>query len=92
MILSLGNSGTKKFVEQRKCRFRSLDEDLARQRLAELDAATRLADLGSLTSVGLHKLNGPLANYWSININGPWRIVFIFRDGNAEDVMIMDTH
>ena len=92
MIVSFGNSDTKKFAETGKSKFRGLDEELASQRLIELDAATKLADLGSLNSVGLHKLNGPLSDYWSIDVNDPWRVVFVFRDGNAEDVMIMDTH
>ena len=53
---------------------------------------TNLADLSPLRSVGLHKLKGNLAGYWAMSINGPWRLCFQFRDGNAHNVMIVDYH
>jgi len=42
--------------------------------------------------VGLHKLKGSLRAYWSIDINGRWRILFKFRNGNAYEVHIIDPH
>jgi toxin HigB-1 len=48
--------------------------------------------LGRLNSVGLHKLKGNLRNFWSIDVNGPWRILFKFKDGDAHEVHIADTH
>lgn len=92
MIKSLSGSATVQFVRQGKSKFAGLDEDLAKQRIAELHAATSLADLGKLNSVGLHKLKGPLSVFWSIDVNGRWRIIFKFRDGNAYEVKITDTH
>lgn len=55
-------------------------------------AATSLESFGKLQSVGLHKLKGALSDFWSININGPWRIHFQFHDGNAYEVHIADPH
>ena len=75
-----------------KSKFAGLDDELAVQRLGELDAANGLSDLGLNKSVGLHKLKGNLADYWSVKINGPWRIVFRFDDGHAYDVEIVDYH
>ena len=92
MIKSLSGSATVQFVRQGKSKLAGLDEDLAIQRIAELHAATSLADLGKLNSVGLHKLKGPLSVFWSIDVNGRWRIIFKFRDGNAYEVKITDTH
>jgi toxin HigB-1 len=69
-----------------------MDQTLARQRLAELNAAPSLNALSPLRSVGLHKLKGDRAGSWAIKINGPWRIVFRFKDGNAHDVEIVDYH
>lgn len=85
-------SRTRQFLLRGKSRFSGLDEDLARQRLAELNAATRLEDLGALRSVGLHKLKGNLGDFWSIDVNGPWRILFRFEDGDAHEVHIHDPH
>ncbi len=58
----------------------------------ELNAATSLLDFGRLNSVGLHKLKGDLKGYWSIDVNGPWRILFKFDTGNAYEVHIHDPH
>ena len=92
MIRSIRGSATRQFVEQGKSKFSGLDVDLARQRLSELSAAPSLDVLGKLQSVGLHKLKGSLRKFWSIDINGPWRILFGFRDGHAYEVHITDPH
>jgi toxin HigB-1 len=92
MISSVLGSATRQFVENDKSKFSGLDVDLANQRLAQLNAATSLDALGQLRSVGLHKLKGSLRAFWSIDINGPWRILFKFHDGNAYEVHIADPH
>ena len=92
MIMNIRDSSTKKFVELGKSKFSGMDAIMADQRFGELDAATKLDDLKTLNSVGLHKLNGPLKDFWSININGSWRLIFRFDGGNAYDVQIADTH
>ncbi len=60
--------------------------------LAILDAATSLADIGSLRSVGLHKLSGNRSGQWAVTVNARWRICFRFSDGDAHDVEIVDYH
>jgi proteic killer suppression protein len=92
MIRSVKGSATHQFVTGGRTRFRGLDEDLARQRLAELNAASSLDALSPLRSVHLHKLKGEWSGYWAMNVNGPWRIVFRFKDGHAYDVEIVDYH
>ena len=92
MIRSIKGSETRQFIERGKSKFRGLDADLARQRLAELNVASTLSALRPLRSVGLHKLKGDRAGYWAINVNGPWRIVFRFKEGNAHEVEIVDYH
>lgn len=69
-----------------------MDEGLARRRLAQLNAATSFDDLAKLNSVGLHKLKGKLKRFWSIDINGPWRLLFEFRERDAYEVHIHDPH
>lgn len=92
MIRSVKGSATRQFLESGKSKFSGIDEDLARQRLAELHAAPSLDALNPLKSVGLHKLKGNLRGYWAMRINGPWRIIFKFADGFADEVEIVDYH
>jgi toxin HigB-1 len=69
-----------------------MDAEAAEDLLAALDAATSLADLSPLKSVGLHKLAGSRKGQWAMTVNGPWRICFRFTDGDAWDVEIVDYH
>jgi proteic killer suppression protein len=92
MIKSWGNSATRRWAEDGKCKFPGLDEEAAADLLASLDAAISLADLSPLKSVGLHKLAGDRKGMWAMTINGPWRICFRFVDGDAWDVEIVDYH
>jgi proteic killer suppression protein len=92
MIRSIKGGATRQFVESGKSKFSRMDASIARRRIAQLDAAVSPQSLGRLNSVGLHKLTGDLREYWSIDINGPWRLLFKFEDGNAYEVHIADTH
>ncbi len=92
MIRSVKGSATRDFIERGKSKFSGLDDDLARQRLAELSAAPSLDALGKLRSVRLHKLKGSLRGFWSIDVNGRWRILFKFKAGDAYEVHITDPH
>ncbi len=92
MILSVRGVATLQFLESGKSKFSGLDESLARRRLSALNVARKLDDLTRLRSVGLHKLSGDRSGFWAIRINGPWRIVFRFDDGDAFEVEIVDYH
>ena len=65
---------------------------MAEDLLAAQDAATSLRDLSPLRSVGLHKLIGDRKGQWAMTVNGPWRICFRFRDGDAFDVAMVGYH
>jgi proteic killer suppression protein len=92
VIRSWGNSATRRLFETGKSRFRGLDGDAALELLAVLSAAERLDQISPLKSVGLHPLKGPRKGQWAISVNGPWRICFRFKEGNAYDVEIVDYH
>jgi proteic killer suppression protein len=92
LIKSVADKATSQFIDDGKSKFSGLDTALADRRLAQLDAATSLQSFGKFNAVGLHKLKGPLRRFWSIDVNGPWRIIFRFEDGDAYDVRITDTH
>lgn len=57
-----------------------------------LNAAARLPDLSVPPGNRLEKLKGSRAGQHSIRINDQWRICFVWRDGNACDVEIVDYH
>lgn len=93
MIRSWRNSATRKIWEgERPNRWRSLDSEAAVDLLLALHAAKILSDLSPLRSVGLHKLKGDRQGQWAMTVNGPWRICFEFRKGDAFEVEIVGYH
>ena len=83
MIKTWANSATERFALDGRNKFSGMDEDLARERLIALNTAKTLVDLSPLKPVSLHALKGDRKGQWAININGPWRLCFRFKDGNA---------
>ena len=72
-------------------KFRGIEEQ-ARKRLRWLDAATSLADLAAIRGNRLEALKGGRAGGYSIRVNDRWRVCFSWREGNAQDVEIVDYH
>lgn len=92
VIKSFANRATERFAMDGKSKFTGMDVTKAMARLKILNAAISLEDIPPLRSVGLHSLVGDRQGQWAMTINGPWRLVFRFKDGNAEDVEIVDYH
>jgi proteic killer suppression protein len=93
VIKSFRNTATQRLYEGRRVRgFGSLNRTLALKRLDVLNAASMLADIPPLKSVHLHSLRGDRRGQWAISINGPWRVCFEFRGGDAYNVEIADYH
>jgi proteic killer suppression protein len=92
MIRSFANAATRRFYEHGKSSFSGLDAEYAHELLAALDEALGLHELSPLKSVGLHKLKGGRKEQWAMAINGPWRICFKFKDGDALEVEIVNYH
>jgi toxin HigB-1 len=92
MIRSWKDSATRRFAEQENGRFPGMDRERAKARLLLLDSMESLDEVPSLASIRLHKLKGSRSNEWAMTINGPWRVVFEFRDGDAFNVHITDYH
>ena len=61
-------------------------------RLNALDAATQLEDLRLPPSNRFEALKGDRQGQWSIRINDQWRVCFLWREGHAERVEIVDYH
>ena len=61
-------------------------------KLNAIDAAVRLEDLRLPPSNRLEALKGDRRDQHSIRINDQWRICFVWREGHAERVEIVDYH
>jgi len=64
----------------------------AQRKLAQLDAASSLSDMSVPPSNNLEPLKGDRVGQHSVRINDQWRLCFVWRDGNAYDVEIVDYH
>ena len=62
------------------------------RKLRLLDAATRIEDLRAPPANRLEKLSGARAGQWSIRVNDQWRLCFVWKDGEAHDVELVDYH
>jgi proteic killer suppression protein len=65
-------------------------ERVAQRKLRQLDIATELRDLSSPPGNNLEALKGDRRGQHSIRINQQWRICFVWRNGDAYDVEIVD--
>ena len=67
-------------------------ERVALRKLRQLDIAARLEDLRIPPQNRLEALKGNRKGQYSIRINDQWRVCFVWRDGHAHDVEIVDYH
>lgn len=64
----------------------------ARRKLLIIDAATDTNDLRVPPGNRLEKLSGNRSGQYSIRINDQYRVCFVFRNGDAFQVEIVDYH
>jgi proteic killer suppression protein len=79
------------FLDQPAFRYRAI-ETVARRKLLYLDAARSLEDLMVPPGNRLEVLRRDRAGQHSIRINDRWRICFVWKEGDAYDVEIVDYH
>lgn len=92
MIRSFGDKRTEVLFRDEVVReFQSIARR-AKRKLEAVHAASRLTDLRIPPSNRLEKLKGDLQRYHSIRINDQWRVIFVWRDGDAYEVTIVDYH
>ena len=93
MIKTFRSDETQKVWEgQRSRRLPSDIQQVARRKLRMLNNARTLDDLRVPPGNRLEPLGGDRADQHSIRINDQWRICFVWQDGNAVDVEIVDYH
>lgn len=80
------------FHRQPTKRFGPDVQRIARRKLLSIDAAGVLDTLKVPPGNMLEALKADRAGQHSIRINDQWRVCFVWRDGDAYDVEIVDYH
>jgi proteic killer suppression protein len=92
MITSFKHKGLKKFYETGNTKgIQSNHARKLRMQLAALDTAQSIEDM-DIPGYRLHRLKGSRKGFWSITVNGNWRLTFEFQDGNVHILNYEDYH
>ncbi len=92
MINSFRCKDTEALYEHRAVGRLEAIERIARRKLEWLNAAKDLRDLRVPPGNRLKALKGARKGQRSIRINDQWRICFVWNDGHAYEVEIVDYH
>ena len=93
MIKTFANKETAAvFANERVRRFGEEWLQVARRKLAQLNRIETVEELRIPPGNRLQKLSGGREGQWSIRVNDQWRICFIWLDGHAWEVEIVDYH
>ena len=93
MIRSFRNRETELTFSRARVRKFSVEvQRVCQRKLAILDAAESLEDLRVPPGNRLEKLAGDRQGQHSVRVNDRWRICFVWRDGDAYEVEIVDYH
>ncbi len=93
MIKSFKDAEAEKLHDRQPSR--RLPQDIQRaalRKLRMLNNAKAIRDLRNPPANRLEKLAGRRKGQYSIRINDQWRVCFVWREGNAFDVEIVDYH
>ena len=92
MIVSFRHKGLQVFYETGSMRgINAAHATKLARILSALDVANSPVDL-NLPAYRLHPLKGELSGFWSIWVNGNWRIIFRFDGLDVELVDYLDYH
>jgi proteic killer suppression protein len=64
----------------------------AARRMADIDFAQDVEELRDPPGKRLERLKGDRAGQWSIRVNNQFRICFVWKGTDAEDVEMVDYH
>jgi proteic killer suppression protein len=92
MIKSWKHKGLKKFFDTgTKSGITASHEKRLKIILQRLNVAVNPEDMNT-PSMKFHKLIGNLKGFYSVTVNGNWRVIFKFDGANAIDVDYIDYH
>ena len=93
MIKTFANKETAAvFANERVRRFGEEWLQVTRRKLAQLNRVEAVEELRIPPGNRLQKLSGGREGQWSIRVNDQWRICFMWLDGHAWEVEIVDYH
>ena len=93
MILSFGDKDTESIWNGIRVKNLPIDiQNIGRRKLRMLNNSQSIMDLRIPPSNRLEKLSGKLSDFYSIRINDKWKIIFKWKDGQSENVKIVDYH
>jgi len=93
MILNFGSKETESIWNGvRVSKMPNEIQEKGRRKLRMLNNSQNLMDLRIPPSNRLEKLSGNLLEFYSIRINDQWIIIFMWEEGNASNVEIIDCH
>ena len=93
MIKTFRDRETREIWEGRRShRLPGSIQTVARRKLRMLSNARTLTDLRVPPASRLEALKGRRKGQYSIRINEQWRICFVWSDGDASEVEIVDYH
>ncbi|HCM80908.1 MAG TPA: plasmid maintenance system killer protein [Corynebacterium stationis] len=93
MIRSFGDKNTERIWQENYVK--SIDRKVQRATMRKLElihAAQNIEDLRIPLGNRLERLVGDRRGQHSIRVNAQWRICFVWKDGGAEDVELVDYH
>ena len=93
MIKSFGSKETEKIWNgKRSLKLPEEIQQVARIKLRMLNNSVSIIDLRAPISNRLEKLAGSLKEFYSVQINDHWRIIFKWAKGHSFEVEIIDYH
>ena len=96
MIVSFGDGATADLYHGKTThhvrRFPAKILKPALRKLDMLNAADHMNDLREPPINHLELVKGELAGYYSNRVNDKWRVIFQWKDNNADDVSLTDYH
>lgn len=93
MIRNFGDKNTERIWQENYVK--SIDRKVQRATMRKLElihAAQNIADLRIPPGNRLERLVGDRRGQHGIRVNAQWRICFVWKDGGAEDVELVDYH
>ena len=92
MIKSWRHKGLRQFYETgSKAKIQAHHADKLHDILQALDSATTPEQM-DFPGLGLHKLSGEYKSFYSVKVNGNWRVIFSFEGKDAILVDYLDYH